>query len=72
MGIIDPMAFGSMVTTGVLEFGSGPLLWGLTIGLLAAAAAAIAASAWSPRRSTRFERAAVLQRGAVRLVSRTT
>lgn len=44
MGIIDPMVIGNAATTGVLEFSTGPILWLLTAGLLAAAAASIALS----------------------------
>ena len=44
MGIIDPMAIGNMAATGVIEFGSGQVVWFLTAGLLAATAGAIALS----------------------------
>ena len=44
MGIIDSMAIGSMAATGVLEFSTGPALWFLIVGLLAATAGAIALS----------------------------
>lgn len=47
MGIIDPMAIGSMAATGVLDFGSGPIVWFLTVGLLASAAVAVALSGLS-------------------------
>ncbi len=54
MGIIDPMVIGSVATTGVLEFSSGPTLWLLTAGLLSTTAAAIALSGLRPRRVTRL------------------
>ena len=54
MGIIDPMTIGSAAATGVLDFGSGPALWALTLGLLSSAAAAIALSGWHPRRLARL------------------
>jgi hypothetical protein len=43
MGIIDPMVIQSAAATGVLEFSTGPFLWGM-MGLLAAVAAAIGLS----------------------------
>src|SRR5262245_2292004 len=44
MGIIDPMAIGSVAATGVLEFSGGSFLWLLTLALLATTAGAIALS----------------------------
>jgi len=41
MGFIDPMVIGNTVATGVLDFGSGPILWALTLALLSTAATAI-------------------------------
>jgi hypothetical protein len=54
MGIIDPIAIGSMATTGVLEFSNGPALWFLTVGLLSAMTAAIALSGVNLRRIARL------------------
>lgn len=54
MGIIDPMAIGNVAATGVLEFGNGPGLWVLTLGLLFTAAVTIALSGWRPRRLTQL------------------
>jgi hypothetical protein len=44
MGIIDPMAISNAAAIGGLEFGVGPVLWFLTVGLLITAAAAIGLS----------------------------
>ena len=44
MGFIDPMAIGNAAAMGGLEFGVGPVLWFLTVGLLLTAAAAIGLS----------------------------
>lgn len=44
MGIIDPMAIGNAAAMGGLDFGVGPILWFLTVGLLVTAAAAIGLS----------------------------
>jgi hypothetical protein len=53
MGIIDPMAIGNAATTGVLDFGGGPILWCLSAALLASTAAAIALSALHRHRPAR-------------------
>ena len=54
MGIIDPMAIGNMAATGVIEFSSGPTMWLLTAGLLAATAGAIALSSLRLQRLARL------------------
>jgi hypothetical protein len=55
MGIIDPMVVQSAAATGVLEFGTGPLLWWTTMGLLAALAGAIGVSGLHPGRLLRLK-----------------
>jgi len=44
MGFIDPMVIGNAAATGGLEFGIGPTMWFLTVGLLASSGMAIALS----------------------------
>ena len=54
MGIIDPMAINNAAAMGVLDFGSGPALLALTLGLLTTGAAAIALSGLHLRRLARL------------------
>jgi hypothetical protein len=70
MGIIDPVGFGGMVTTVVLEYGSAPIIWALTLGLLGAAAAAIAASVWHPRRPVGLTAVGPQRRAVAHVVGR--
>jgi hypothetical protein len=44
MGIIDPMVIGNAAAMGGLDFGVGPILWFLTVGLMLTAGAAIGLS----------------------------
>jgi hypothetical protein len=72
MGIIDPVGFGGMAMTVVLEYGNAPIIWALTLGLLATAAAAIAASVWHPRRPARWTGVGQRRHAVLRVMSRTT
>ena len=70
MGIIDPVGFGGMATTFVLEYGNAPIIWALTLGLLGAGAAAIAASVWHPRRPVSLAAVGPHRNAAARVMSR--
>ena len=72
MSVIDPVGFGGMAMTVVLDYGSAPIIWALTLGLLAATAAAIAASVWHPRRPARWTAVGQRRHAVLRVMSRAT